>query len=177
MKFSKDILILDFEGRDLPAQVGAVLLDRETLEEKDSFISFIQADLHGEALLKSGITEEMLVDAPSQAIVGQQLYDRFGSDVFLASFVQNKDIRFFQTLLQAASIDFVSGPTDFQKYDFHILDIWPLAYTHLLKEGYAGSTKSEDIFQAFGATPRGLHNALEDCRITADVLRKIVFAD
>jgi len=34
--------------------------------------------------------------------------------------------------------------------------------------------RSEEIFQEFGAKPRGLHDALEDCRIAADVLRKIV---
>ncbi len=173
MEFTKDILIIDFEGRDEPVQVGAVLLDCATLKEKDSYTSLIAADLHGGPLLKSGITAEMLVGAPSQATVGQQLYERFGSNIFLASFVQNKDIYFFQTLLQAANVDFVSGPTDFQKYDFHILDIWPLAYVHLLKEGYTGSTRSEDIFQAFGAAPRSLHDALEDCRIAAHVLRTI----
>jgi DNA polymerase III epsilon subunit-like protein len=32
----------------------------------------------------------------------------------------------------------------------------------------------EEIFQAFGIKPRGLHNALEDCRIAAEVLRKVV---
>jgi hypothetical protein len=83
------------------------------------------------------------------------------------------DINHFQTLLSAAGVDFLEGKTDFKKYDFHILDIWPIAYVHLLKNGYTGGTGSEEMFQAFGATARGLHDALEDCRIAAEVLRKI----
>lgn len=174
MKFAKDILIIDFEGIKHPVQVGAVLLDKETLEEKDSFISFIYADLGGFVNQKSGITQDMVNDAPSKGEVGKMLYDKFGTDILIGSFVQNMDVNHFQSLLADAGIDFIEGKTDFKKYDFHILDIWPVAYTHLLKRGYAGSTGSEDIFQAFGAKPRGLHNALEDCRLAADVLRKVI---
>lgn len=174
MKFHKDILIIDFEGVKHPVQVGAVLLDKETLEEKDSFASYIYADLEGLKVLKSGITQEMINDAPKQGEVGKLIYDKFGSDLFLGSWVQNLDITHFVKLLSAAEIDFIEGRTSFKKYDFHILDIWPIAYTHALKQGYTGSILSEELFQYFGAKPRGLHNALEDCRITADVLRKIV---
>lgn len=174
MSFPKDILIIDFEGSEQPVQVGALLLDRMTLDEKDSFVSLIAADLSHDRPSKSGITQEMLVGAPSRGEIGKRLYDQFGSDVFLASFVQNKDVRFFQLLLREAGIDFLASGTDFARYDFHILDIWPLAYIYLLKQGYTGSTKSEEIFQAFGSAPRGRHDALEDCRITADVLRKVI---
>ena len=174
MQFPKDILIIDFEGAEQPVQVGAVLLDKETFEEKQNFLSLVYADLTNDKPSKSGITQNELIGAPSRGEVGKMLYEQFGTDLFLASFVQNKDIRFFQSLLREAQIDFLASDTDFSKYDFHIIDIWPLAYVHLLKQEYTGSTKSEDIFQAFGAAPRGLHNALEDCRITADVLRKII---
>lgn len=174
MKFPKDILIIDFEGRKHPVQVGAVLLDKETLEEKDSFASYIYADLNGYVSPTSGITQEIINDAPMQAEVGEMLYKKFGSDIFIGSFVQNLDITHFRKLLSGAGIDFLESETDFKKYDYHILDIWPIAYVHALKRGYTGSTKSEELFQYFGAQPRGLHNALEDCRITAEVLRKIV---
>ncbi|MDP4001062.1 MAG: exonuclease domain-containing protein [bacterium] len=174
MKFAKDILIIDFEGRKHPVQIGAVLLDKETLEEKDSFVSYIYADLEGVPVKKSGITQEMINDAPRPTGVGKMVYEKFGSDIFLASFVQNLDIAHFRTMMAAAKIDFMESDTSFKKYDFHILDIWPAAYIHALKNGYTGGTGSEELFQYFGAKPRGLHNALEDCRITADVLRKIV---
>lgn len=173
MKFAKDILMIDFEGFKEPVQLGAVLLDKETLEEKDSFVSYIYADLEGLVSPKSGITQEIIQDAPTQAEVGKMVYEKFGTDIFIGSFVQNLDINHFGKIMSAAGIDFLGSRIDLKKYDYHILDIWPIAYLHLLKKEYVGGTGSEEIFQQFGANPRGLHNALEDCRITADVLRKI----
>ncbi|TSC70425.1 MAG: hypothetical protein CEO12_359 [Parcubacteria group bacterium Gr01-1014_46] len=167
MKFPKDILLIDFEGFDVPKQIGVILLDKNTLEEKDSFSSYIFADTKGEISLKSGITQEMLNDAPTQTEVGKTVFEKFGTDVLIASFVAGLDFRHFRALLSSAGID----PA---LYDYHVLDVWPLAYVHLLKNGYDGKINSEEIFQAFGAKPRGLHNALEDCRITANVLRKII---
>lgn len=173
MKFPKDILVIDFEGVKEPVQVGAILLDKDTLFEKESYCTYIYADLEGYVNPKTGITQAMIDDAPKPAEVGRIIYDKFGSDLLLATFVQNMDINHFQTLMSTAQIDFITSRNDFQKYDFHILDIWPLAYVHLMKQGYTGSMKSEEIFQAFGQAPRGLHDALEDCRITANVLRAI----
>ncbi len=174
MKFSKDILVIDFEGVTHPVQVGAILLDKETLEEKDSFVSYIYADLQGKTIKNSGITQEMIDDAPKPDEVGKMIYDKFGSDVLIASWVQSLDISHFAHLMQKANIDFTEGPISFSKYDYHVLDIWPIAYVHALKNGYTGGVGSEELFQYFGAEPRDLHNALEDCRIAADVLRKII---
>jgi len=77
MKFPKDILIIDFEGRKQPVQIGAVLLDKETLEEKDSFLSFIYADLDGYVSPISGIHQEMINDAPKPAEVGKMIFKKF----------------------------------------------------------------------------------------------------
>ncbi len=167
MKFSKNILCIDFEGKTEPVQIGAILLDKETLEEKDSFSSYILADLKGKIKSASGISEELLKGAPSQAEVGRMVFEKFGTDVLIGSWAATLDITHFKKIIHAAGIDW-------GQYDYHVLDIWPVAYIHLLKQGYTGSIRSEEIFQQFGAKPRGLHNALEDCRIAADVLRKIV---
>ncbi|MDB5266586.1 MAG: hypothetical protein JWN89_401 [Parcubacteria group bacterium] len=166
MKFPKDILVIDFEGMRAPKQIGAILLDKDTLAEKDSFVSYIHANLQGRSSVKSGITQEMLNGAPSQAEVGQEFFERFGSNVIIASFVAELDMKHLRTLTASRNGE--------EQYDYHVLDIWPIAYTHLLKTGYQGGMNSEDIFQAFGAKPRGSHDALEDCRIAADVLRKCV---
>lgn len=170
MKFHKDILIIDFEGIKHPVQIGAVLLDKETLEEKDSFNSYIYADLDGYVSPKSGITQEMINDAPQPVEVGKMLREKFGTDLFISSFVQNLDINHFKMVMSIEGNDFRDSG-----YDFHILDIWPIAYLNALKNDYTGGTGSEELFQYYGAKPRGLHNALEDCRITADVLRKVCF--
>ncbi len=174
MKFPKDILVIDFEGVRHPVQVGAILLNKDTLEEKDNFLSYVYADLPDKIVKKSGITQGMINDAPKQEEIGKIIYEKFGSNVFLASWVQSMDLSHFASLMNKANIDFTEGPINFSKYDFHVLDIWPIAYIHALKNGYTGGAGSEDLFQYFGAKPRDFHNALEDCRIAADVLRKIV---
>jgi DNA polymerase III epsilon subunit-like protein len=167
MPFAKDILVIDFEGLAEPVQIGAVLLDKDTLAEKESFSSYIWTNLQGEVKKVSGISQDTLTGAPSQAEVGKAVFQRFGTDVFIASWVADADMTNFKKLMAAAGIDM-------HQYDYHILDIWPAAYIHLVKQGYTGGIRSEEIFQQFGASPRGLHDALEDCRIAADVLRKML---
>lgn len=166
MKFVKDILLIDFEGKNEPTQIGAILLDKDSLSEKDSFSSYIYADLTGYVSPKSGITQEMLKGAPTQAEVGKKVFEKFGTDILIGSWVANLDMTNFQKIINSAGIKW-------EQYNYHVLDIWPAAYIYLLKQGYEGSISSEDIFKAFGAKPRELHDALEDCRIAADVLRKI----
>jgi DNA polymerase III epsilon subunit-like protein len=168
MNFANDLLLIDFEGAKGPTQIGAILLDKNTLDEKSSFVSYIWKDMEGTIGQKSGITQEMLEGAPSKGEVGKMIFEKFGKDVIITSFVADMDFRHFRTIITEAGID----PA---VYDYHVLDVWPLAYVSLLKKGYNGSIRSEEIFQTFGAKPRGNHNALEDCRITADVLRKVCF--
>ena len=166
MKFIKDILVIDFEGKKEPTQIGAILLDKETLAEKDSFVSYIYTDLEGFVSPTSGITQEMLVGAPTQKQVGQMLFEKFGTNILIASWVADLDIRNFKKIISSAG-------KSFDDYDYHILDIWAPAYIHALKEGYMGGIRSEELFQYFGAEPRALHDALTDTRIAAEILRKI----
>lgn len=166
MSFAKDILVIDFEGLTEPVQVGAVLLDKETLAEKDSFSSYIFANLHGEVKTVSGISQQTLEGAPSPAEAGRMIFERFGTNILIAAWVAHGDRKNFEKLITAAGLDM-------KQYDYHILDIWPAAYIHLLKQGYTGDIRSEEMFAAFGAKPRDLHDALEDARIAANVLRKI----
>lgn len=167
MGFIKDILLIDFEGPVEPVQIGVVLLDKDTLKEKDFFVSYIYADTQGKITKKSGISQETLKGAPSQAEVGKIIFEKFGTDILLGSWVDTLDIDHFRKIMNAAGVSW-------KQYDYHVFDIWPIAYLYLLKQGYTGTINSETMFQAFGASSRGLHNALEDCRIVADILRKIV---
>lgn len=168
MGFAKDVLIIDFEGLKEPVQLGAVLLDKETLEEKNSLNTYIWADLKGEVKKVSGISQETLKNAPTQAEVGRMFFEKFGTNVLIGMWVAQADSKNLETILTATELD----P---KIYDYHILDIWPAAYIHLLKQGYEGGIRSEEIFKAFGTKERGLHDALEDARIVADIVRKIVF--
>ena len=64
---------------------------------------------------------------------------------------------------------------DFMEYDYHILDIWPIIYVFFVRQGKGDIYRSEQTFREFGLPARKSHDALEDCRHTAEVLRKIVF--
>ncbi len=174
MHFPKDILLIDFETTKQkllsePIQIGAVLLDKDTLAEKKSYVSLIRSEeaLINPSTIPSNIPIENLREAPSVEMVARQFVDQFGFDVMLSSWVYNLDRLMLDKLM--ASI----GQTR-DSYDYHCLDLWPVAYIYLLKNGYTGSIRSEEIFQAFGQPARGDHDALEDCRFEAEILRKIL---
>lgn len=174
--FNKDILLIDFEGTGLdldksePTQLGAVLLDKQTLEEKKSFVSYIAIE-HPEhmtdgAIEISGITPDMLQDAPKPKQVMNTFLEEFGTNVFLASWNSSYDQAMLTKMLKAI------GKNLFE-YDYHYLDIWPLAYLYMVKQGKGDIVRGEPTFQYFGLPPRTTHDALEDCRHTAEVLRKV----
>lgn len=173
--FSKDILLIDFEttgldlDKSLPIQLGAVLLDKQTFKEKDSFLSFIKQDLtymHPEAAKIHGITEAILEGAPSSNEVVEKFLEQFGTDVYLASWNEMLDHIMLKKMLYGVGKDIYT-------HDYHYLDVWSLAYMYLVKQGRGDIIKSEPTFQHFGLPARQAHDALEDCRHTAEVLRKV----
>lgn len=177
MKFKKDILMIDFETTDgrpplaKPIQLAAVLLDKNTLKEKKEFSSYIKQDLEGANPRSSavhGITKEILKDAPSQDEVMQKFLDYFGTNVYLSCWTTMLDTKMLEDMMTGIGHDFM-------EYDYHILDIWPIIYIHFVKQGRGDIYRSEQTFQEFGLPSRKAHDALEDCRHTAEVLRKIVF--
>jgi DNA polymerase III epsilon subunit-like protein len=177
MQFAKDILIIDFEatGGDIyhaePTQLGAILLDKNTLAEKGTFESYIKADpakFTPEGRSVNKVTDEQLAAAPEQEAVIKSLIEKFGTDVILTSWVSSLDRALFNKMLLKAGISE-------RVYDYHYLDLWPVAYIYLLKRGYTGSMRSEPMFAAFGMPARDetSHDALNDCRLAANILRKI----
>ncbi len=173
--FSKPILIIDFEttGLDLksslPIQLGAVLLDKESLVEQDNFLSFIKQDLSGmspESAKIHGITSSDLQGAPTQNQVMKKFLARFGVDVYLASWNEMLDHCMLGRMLGGIG-------KDIYEHDYHYLDIWSLAYMYLVGQGRGDIVRSEQTFEFLGLPKRNLHNALEDCQLTAEVLRKV----
>jgi DNA polymerase III epsilon subunit-like protein len=175
MGFSKDILLIDFETTGLsledalPIQLGAILLDKESLEEKDSFLSFINQDVSGmseESAKIHGITQNDLNKSPKQQEVITDFLNKFGTEVYLASWNEMLDHTMLKKMLE--SVD-----KDIYVHDYHYIDIWSIAYMQLVKKGRGDIVRSEPTFRHFGLPARNAHNALEDCRHTAEVLRKV----
>jgi DNA polymerase III epsilon subunit-like protein len=173
--FPKDILIIDFESSSedaetsIPVQLGAVLLDKNTLAEKKSFTSFIKTDLSlipESRMTKKTYSAEKIHASPTMGEVARQFIDLFDKDYFISSWAANLDSRLFKILIKSAGFSFA-------EFDYHIYDIWPVAYTFLLNQGYTGPWESEHMFHEFGLPSRGVHDALEDCRCEAEILRII----
>lgn len=174
--FPKDILIIDFESslgdseNTEPVQFGAILLDKATLKEKKNFVSFIKADLSNvspERIIEKGYDPKKIINAPTSAKVAKKFTKQFGKDYFISSWAAGLDMILFRKLMSSAKINF-------SEFDYHVYDLWPIAFTDLLEKGYKGSWRSEAMFKEFGLPSRNIHDALEDCRHAAQVLRKII---
>lgn len=173
--FSKDILLIDFETtgldlkKSLPIQLGAVLLDKQSLKEKDSFLSYIKQDVSNmpkESFDVHGITQGILNSAPMEEDVIEIFLSKFGTEIYLASWNEMLDHTMLSKMLNSIG-------KDIYEHDYHYLDIWSLAYMHMSKKGRGDIIRSEATFEYFGLPTRGRHDALEDCRHTAEVLRKV----
>jgi DNA polymerase III epsilon subunit-like protein len=173
--FAKDILLIDFESTGLdpvhhePTQLGAILLDKETLAEKDSYLTFITADLSiasKEALEVSGITAKDLEGAPSPEKVIKEFLEKFGTNVFLSSWNSILDRGLLDKMLRKVN------KTIFE-YDYHYLDVWPICYMYLARTGQGEKLRGNATFDALGLPPRNAHDALEDCRYAAEALRAV----
>jgi len=179
--FPKDLVVVDIEtsGSDpythVPIQIGAVLLDRKTLEEKKSFTSYIHQDAHFPveqwALKKIEIDYNAIAQAPTQQEVAERFVQTFGFDVTIAAWVVAFDVAFLSQLLKSVGMQWG------REYDHHALDLFTLAWKYFLEQGSETIPQSEEVFQYFGLPPRGFHDALEDCRLEAEVLRRILEAD
>jgi|GEM_PF-579838 len=179
--FSKPILLFDFEStgfvRDAssgdvtdpgePTQIGAVLLDPITLDETKHYLSDIRADpekLDPWVLEHTDMTPERAAAGPPREQVAHELVDAFGLDFYLCSWNVTFDRIWLDMLMQAI------GRRE-TTFDYHHLDAWTLAYTYLCQHGHPETIRSEDVFGFFGQSARQAHNALDDCRRTAAVLR------
>lgn len=182
--FSKPVLLFDFESTGFirneygdvvdpgePTQLGAILLNAKSLKEEVSFISDIQADpdkLDPWVLKNTDITAERVANAPTPKEVAESFVEKFGTEVYLASWNVVFDQAWLDRLLQSIG-------RRGSMYDYHHLDVWSLAYAYLCRHGYTDMVRSEETFKLFGQSARSAHNALDDSRRTAEVLRAILF--
>ncbi|MSR68323.1 3'-5' exonuclease [Candidatus Saccharibacteria bacterium] len=173
--FLKDILLIDFEttgidlNKSLPIQLGAILLDRQTLAEKDNFLSYIKQDLSNMSRQSAkihGITKKEMDTAPTSSEVIGSFIEQFGTEVYLASWNEMLDHSMLATMLGSIG-------KGIDTHDYHYLDIWSIVHIYMVQRGKGDIIRSEPINEYFGLPARTTHNALEDCKLTAQVLRKV----
>jgi len=177
--FSKDIVVIDFEvtgfniDEDEPLQIGLLVLDKDTLEEKASYVSWIKPsqEIHSElagikwATLNEKDMEE-INGAPSLSQIAVEIVKILPEKYFICAWNATFDFFFWRKLLKGAGKSIHTA---------NIIDLWTLAYINLLQDkNYTGDYKSESVFQYFGAQPRLKHDGLEDCRIEAALFKKLL---
>jgi len=177
--FSKDILIVDFEVTgfnidvDEPIQIGVIVLDKNTLEEKTSYASWIKPSQEISPQLAglkwaniSGDDIKKIKEAKSLYSVAIETIKILPEEYIFCAWNASFDFYFWRKLLQSVNKDIHTAK---------ILDLWTLAYINLHHDDeYKGDYKSESVFQYFGAAPRLKHDGLEDCRIEAMVFKKLI---
>ena len=185
MDFKRDILLVDteFTGFDLEKnellQIAGVLLDKKTLKEKKHFNSFVKQSpgrwkhRNLESMDVNRITWEQVKNAPSLPLVIKKFNKTFGNNVILAAYVGYNDKRFLMDAYKRAGVAF--------KFDYHYFDLWGLFYGYLASKNLL---KSKKDFAGFGLEflmkhfkieqPTTMHDALVDCRMEAEVLRKVM---
>lgn len=180
--FNKDILIIDVEATGIDyqknelIQLAGVLLDKKTLKEKKSFESFIKPvkwrNRDPEAMAVNKIEWSQLAKAPSLKTVITKFEKHFGTNVVLAPYGTIMDTAMLRIAYQK------TGKT--YKYDYHVFDVWPLCYTYMAKKKLLTNKKRfsgfslNDIANHFKIKiPSNRHTALADCRLEAEVLRKL----
>jgi DNA polymerase III epsilon subunit-like protein len=184
MNFKKDILLIDteFSGFDLQKhemlQLAAILLDKKTLREKKKFNSYIsptrweKRDRGSMAVNK--ITLQKLKGAPKLSDALKAFEKAFGHDVIQAFYVGYNDKRFLMESYRRAKVKW--------RFDYHYFDLWPVFYVHLAKRNLL---KSKKDFAGFGleslvkmlkikVDKNKLHDALVDCRLEAEIFRKLM---
>lgn len=194
--FPRDLIVFDFEttgtvpGYHDPIQLAAIRLDRHTLEEKAAFESKIKpirpenADI--EALKVTGRTFEDLEDlaktAPEPAAVIKDFEEAmFGKHTppdekawyFMRIVLAGQNVRFDMNFLNEMLAE--NGyPRD--RYGYHAVDTMTLCFIAQGAMGFQTDERNrlnlDAQAKAFGI-PRGEeHDALEDVRVTAEVLRR-----
>ncbi len=186
MDFKKDLLLIDLEATGLDAsrheiiQIAAILLDKKTLKEKEVFSSYIKPlewvnrDL--EAMKVNGIAPSQLKDAPDLKKVLGDFNRLFNPKTVILSYYGGPlDMDFLRAAYKKAGIKW--------QFDYHYLNLWGVFYSFLgaknlltNKKKFAGFSL-EDLMKRFKIKSKNRHDALEDCRIEAEVLRKALSTD
>ncbi len=175
MKLIKDLLVLHLEttgndaDRDHIIQLSAVLLDKDSLLEKNFFnsyvkVSFLDGTLHQHSE-QLGISFDTLRRSQKINDVIKDFVNTFGYEPLLASnAVQN------YLFLRAA---FKKTLTPF-KFDRHLVDIWSLGYIYALHIGIKKMPTLNTLADHFNIQLKNSADGLQKVRAIAAVLKKII---
>ncbi len=181
--FNKDLLMLDIEctGIDVTKheiiQIAGVVLDKKTLKEKQSFVSYVKPTnwkaRDPEAMAICKIEWKDVKDAPSLKTVLQKFNKTFGHDVIPTTYGGNLDIIFLPAAYRKSGMKY--------PFEYHSFNMWPLCYTYMGKRNQLKNKKRyvgfslEDLGDYLGVgRMAGRHDAMGDCLYQAAILRALL---
>lgn len=178
--FDRDLLVFDVETTGIDPRVhqivsiGALLLDRTTLEPLKEMSTLVQ--LTPEAFAKAspramqihGLTFSQLEAAPTPVEVVTQFWDTFGTDFYFCGWNVCFDTQFLRALF-----DQTGRLQDFDTFRYHRLDLWSLLELAWVRGLLQAPPDSLSIACGlFGIERPSVHDAMEDARVTALILKK-----
>lgn len=184
MNFYRDLLLVDLETTGLDSgkheiiQLAGIILDKKTLKEKKSFSIFVKPkkwkNRDIESMNVNKIEWDQLKDAENIIHALQEFNSFLGDKKYtLTNYGGNLDGNFLQAAYKAHSIPY--------PFDYHVFNIWSLAYPFLAsKDGLENKRKPagfgmDDFAKKYHIKLEGVrHEALSDCRLEAEVLRKLM---
>lgn len=171
---AKRLLLIDLETtgldpqRDSVVQIASCLLAKEDLREERWFESLVRPEttMVEDAREIHGLSDNELAAAPSLA----EAIDRFAryapSDAIVCGHNVGFDVSFLKQAYSRLGRDY--------PFDYHTVDIWSLAFFVLGAEGVPSGSFTLNKLCALYGIPRGReHDALEDVRASATVLRQL----
>ena len=187
MRYSTDIVIIDLEAtcpiedqggrnsveRSNIIEIGAVRLDRRSLEIRDEFSELIRPREYPVTPFitnLTSITPEMVADRPDFGVVGQRFLDWYGprNKSMISAFGAYYDIPLLRRECDAWNLDFsahIAGGA---------FDIRAIATAWLAQNGHRTSgLRLESILQKMEiGRDLTMHRAVDDARAAAAVLQK-----
>ena len=154
--------------------IGALLLDRTTLDTVKSMSTLVQltpeafAQANPKAMQIHGLTLSQLKAAPTPAEVVTRFLDTFGADFYFCGWNVCFDTQFLRALFdQAGRLE------DFDTFRYHRLDLWSVLELAWLRGLLQAPPDSLSIACGlFGIRRPCVHDAMEDARVSALILKK-----
>lgn len=180
IEFPKNLLVLDLETTGIDPrihstiEIGAVLLDRLSLAEIKAWRTVIKRQERNrtdpQSMALHGLSSHDIKNGKDPKTAVDEFLDVFGTDYLLAGWNIGFDVQFLKALFCRTGHN-----DDFDKIDYHRVDVWSIAQVFKSIGIFQGDVSSlSRLCEQLGLSRSRTHSGLEDARITASALRKLV---
>lgn len=178
--FPKNLLVLDLETTGIDPslhstiEIGAVLLDRYSLQEINSWSRVIKRQerngINPQSMTLHGLSLQQIESGKDPKAAVDEFLRIFGTDYLLAGWNIGFDVQFLRTLFRRTK-----HSEDFARIDYHRVDVWSIAqFVKSIGVFYGDVSSLSSLCVELGLSRPRTHSGLGDARVTAEALRKLV---